>query len=132
MEDGRRKIWICLLVVLLAAVVIGVLYYYSEPKEQGSEGFLIKVGQYSAFESDDEMCIRDSNKPAGYSEEMMDEINADGGLTKSETGRAADDLPNIMFVQLESFFDPTEVEWLRFSEDPIPNLRKLFNEYSSG
>ena len=45
------------------------------------------------------------NKPAGYSEEMMDEINADGGLTKSETGRAADDLPNIMFVQLESFFD---------------------------
>ncbi len=53
MEDGRRKIWICLLVVLLAAVVIGVLYYYSEPKEQGSEGFLIKAGQYSAFESDD-------------------------------------------------------------------------------
>ena len=53
MEGGRRKIWICLLVVLLAAVVIGVLYYYSEPKEQGSEGFLIKAGQYSAFESDD-------------------------------------------------------------------------------
>ena len=35
-------------------------------------------------------------------------------------------------MQLESFFDPTEVEWLRFSEDPIPNLRKLFDEYSSG
>ena len=44
------------------------------------------------------------NKPAGYSEQTMDEINADGGtLTKSETGRAAEDLPNIMFVQLESF-----------------------------
>ena len=41
-------------------------------------------------------------------------------------GGRRSELPNIMFVQLESFFDPTEVEWLRFSEDPIPNLRKLF------
>lgn len=72
------------------------------------------------------------NKPAGYSEETMDEIGGSGELTKCETGRAADELPNIMFVQLESFFDPTEVEWLRFSEDPIPNLRKLFSEYSTG
>lgn len=51
MEDGRRKIWICLLVVVLAAVVIGVLYYYSAPQEQGSEGFLIRAGQHSASES---------------------------------------------------------------------------------
>lgn len=29
-------------------------------------------------------------------------------------------------------FDPTEVEWLQFSEDPIPNLRKMFQNYSSG
>ena len=72
------------------------------------------------------------NEPAGYSEETMVQISGDGEITKNETGRASDDLPNIMFVQLESFFDPTEVEWLRFSEDPIPNLRKLFSEYSSG
>lgn len=62
----------------------------------------------------------------------MAEISNNGAITKSETGRSEDELPNIMFVQLESFFDPTEVEWLRFSEDPIPNLRKLFNEYSTG
>lgn len=72
------------------------------------------------------------NKPGGYSEETMAGISGDGQLTKSETGRSAEELPNIVFVQLESFFDPTEVEWLRFSEDPIPNLRKLFNEYSTG
>ncbi len=71
-------------------------------------------------------------EPSGYSQETMDEISNDGELTKSETGRSADELPNIVVVQLESFFDPTEVEWLRFSEDPIPNLRKLFDEYSSG
>ncbi len=72
------------------------------------------------------------NEPAGYSEEMMAEISNNGEITKSETGRSEEELPNIMFVQLESFFDPTEVEWLRFSEDPIPNLRKLFSEYSTG
>ena len=72
------------------------------------------------------------NKPGGYSEETMAGISGDGQLTKSETGRSAEELPNIVFVQLEFFFDPTEVEWLRFSEDPIPNLRKLFNEYSTG
>lgn len=72
------------------------------------------------------------NEPSGYSEEAMAEISNNGEITKSETGRSEEELPNIMFVQLESFFDPTEVEWLRFSEDPIPNLRKLFSEYSSG
>ena len=72
------------------------------------------------------------NEPSGYSEETMAEISNNGEITKSETGRSEDELPNIIFVQLESFFDPTEVEWLRFSEDPIPNLRKLFSEYSTG
>ena len=72
------------------------------------------------------------NEPAGYSEETMDKISDNGEITKASTGRSDEELPNVMFVQLESFFDPTEVEWLRFSEDPIPNLRKLFNEYSSG
>lgn len=72
------------------------------------------------------------SKPSGYSEETMMEISNDREITKNETGRSEEQLPNIMFVQLESFFDPTEVEWLQFSEDPIPNLRKMFNEYSSG
>ncbi len=53
-------------------------------------------------------------------------------FSKSSTGLEEGEMPNIMFVQLESFFDPTEVEWLQFSEDPIPNLRKMFQNYSSG
>ncbi len=43
MDDGRKKIWICLLAVVLAAVVIGILYYFSTPAEHGSEGFLIRA-----------------------------------------------------------------------------------------
>ena len=40
--------------------------------------------------------------------------------------------PNIIYVQLESFFDPTLVKGLSFSEDPIPNFRRLKREYTSG
>lgn len=43
MDDGKKKVWICLLVVVLAAVVIGVLYYFSAPSESGGEGFLIRA-----------------------------------------------------------------------------------------
>ena len=72
------------------------------------------------------------SEPAGYSKETMEAINKDGALNVSETSLSDEDKPNILFVQLESYFDPTEVEWLQFSEDPIPNLRKLYSEYSSG
>ncbi len=72
------------------------------------------------------------SEPAGYSEETMNQITNNGTLSESSSGLAEDEMPNIIFVQLESFFDPTEVEWLQFSEDPIPNLRKMFQNYSSG
>lgn len=72
------------------------------------------------------------SEPVGYSEETMNEITNNGALNVSETGRSEEELPNIIFVQLETFVDPTEIEWLQFSEDPIPNLRKLFDEYSNG
>lgn len=44
----------------------------------------------------------------------------------------AEKRPNILFLQLESFFDPTLVNYLNISEDPIPTFRKLMKEYSSG
>ncbi|MDD2979017.1 MAG: LTA synthase family protein [Hespellia sp.] len=72
------------------------------------------------------------SQPAGYSEEAIAELNHDGALNESSSDIAKEDLPNIMFVQLESYFDPTEVEWLQFSKDPIPNMRALSNDYSSG
>ena len=41
-------------------------------------------------------------------------------------------MPNIVVVQLESFFDATDVRWLKFSEDPLPNWHALSKEYTSG
>ncbi len=65
------------------------------------------------------------NKPYGYSEECIEELTD----WKEEV---PENLPNIIFVQLESFFDPLTVEYLKCSEDPIPYFRSLMKNYSSG
>lgn len=60
--------------------------------------------------------------------------------TENETGRNpygnrkndGETRPNIIFLQLESFFDPYEVIGLELSEDPIPFYRELLEDYSSG
>lgn len=44
----------------------------------------------------------------------------------------ATEYPNIIFLQLESFFDPTYIEGASFSKDPVPNFRKLKESCSSG
>ena len=40
--------------------------------------------------------------------------------------------PNIVMLQLESFYDPTLDKRLSFSADPVPNFRKLEDQCSSG
>lgn len=70
------------------------------------------------------------NEPMGYSEELMQEIQESEGEIKATKEKNLD--VNILFLQLETFIDPTEVNFLEFSEDPIPNFRKLMKEYSSG
>lgn len=40
--------------------------------------------------------------------------------------------PNVIMIMSESFFDPTVLEGVNFSQDPIPNVRKLMNNYTSG
>lgn len=69
------------------------------------------------------------DKPWNYSEELVRGIVAEGG--DSADGKR-DDLPNVIIVQLESFFDPEAVNYLEFSEDPLPNWHALSEEYTSG
>ena len=67
--------------------------------------------------------------PRDYSEEEIARIEkTEEDLPETKT----EDLPNIIFVQLESFFDPTLVNYLDISEDPIPTFRSLMEEYTSG
>lgn len=63
-----------------------------------------------------------------------------GSLSDDDTGRmpengirtASVDKPNIIFLQLESFYDPMNVENLVFDKDPLPVYRSLMNECMSG
>lgn len=69
------------------------------------------------------------NCPPEYSQSSVQAImREEDRLTQTDT----DDLPNIIFLQLESFFDPYMVNYLKLSEDPIPNFRRMMKEYSSG
>ena len=67
--------------------------------------------------------------PRDYSEgEIKRNENTEKNLPETKDG----DHPNIIFLQLESFFDPKMVDYLEMSEDPIPVFRKLMKEYTSG
>lgn len=71
---------------------------------------------------------RGMSKPDGYSEESV-------ALAQKESKKdttSNKDHPNIIVVLLESFIDPTEVNYLNFSKDPIPVFRSLTEKYSSG
>lgn len=67
--------------------------------------------------------------PRDYSEGEIKRIeNTEKNLPETKAGAH----PNIIFLQLESFFDPELVDYLEMSEDPIPVFRKLMKEYTSG
>jgi phosphoglycerol transferase MdoB-like AlkP superfamily enzyme len=79
------------------------------------------------------------DKPKGYSEEMIKgvftggELGTDGIYTpgKDDTEKPKQK-PNIIFLQLESFIDPTIAKNVEYSKDPIPYYRTLLKKYSSG
>ncbi len=70
------------------------------------------------------------DRPPRYTEEDIATIGKKSDLL--EASFDAEEKPNIILVQLESFFDPYEVEFLQMSEDPIPKFRKLSKKFSSG
>ena len=72
------------------------------------------------------------SEPNGYTKKKMAKINKNGELNKSTTSRSSDELPNIIVVQLESYFDVANAEFFTTSEDSCPNLHNLYQNYSSG
>ena len=92
------------------------------------------------------------DKPDNYSEAAINNIfkdekqrttlsNASSSTTvvdnnsnnnTADAGTTSEKKPNIIFLQLESFFDITNATDLQFSEDPIPFYRSLMEKYSSG
>lgn len=68
-------------------------------------------------------------KPEDYSEESMAQIKdsiKDTGTDEPEVK------PDIVMIQLESFFDICDVKGVSFSRDPLSNFHRLQKEYSNG
>ena len=62
-------------------------------------------------------------------------LTGEGGAAKkqrSEYKSPSDVKPNIIMIQLESFFDPSYMKGYHFSEDPIPNFHAIQALYASG
>ena len=73
------------------------------------------------------------SQPHGYSRETIATIRDDANLMEVSMDEDMKAIkPNIIVIQLESFFDVSEVEFLETSEDPLPNFRRLSEEFSSG
>lgn len=75
---------------------------------------------------------RGVDKPADYSEEsinnIVEKITPDSGEDKFALGVQ----PNIIYVQLESFFDVNYLKDVVYSQDPMPNYRQLKRNNPSG
>ena len=69
------------------------------------------------------------SKPDDYSKEAVMEIKAE----LDEVGvKGKRKKPNIIIIQLESFFDPNGLKGLTMSDNPVPNFTKFKEEYPSG
>ena len=76
---------------------------------------------------------RGVNRPDDYGSEEMDEIlNQIYGDNGEEGTDEEPKKPNVVFVQLESFFDVKYIQELTYSEDPVPNFTALKEQYPSG
>lgn len=72
---------------------------------------------------------RGIDRPEDYSARRMHAI-ADEILKAEEKG--CSDMPNIVYLQMESFFDVNRLEGVEFEEDPVPFFRFLKAKYPSG
>lgn len=74
------------------------------------------------------------SKPSDYSAEVMEQLTENYEVqTESEEGVTYySHKPNIVIVQLESFFNVNRLKDVKFSSNPLPNLTKIMEEYPSG
>ncbi len=75
------------------------------------------------------------DKPAGYSKKAVQEIAnriQDQASEKQPVKKGDVKNPNIVFIMSEAFWDPTKLENVTYSKDPLPVTRELMKKYSSG
>lgn len=82
------------------------------------------------IQDDTEKKLHDTTGEAAEPKDTEKPAEATGSAVN--VAMSDEDMPNILFLQLESFFDITALDGLKLSEDPIPTFRKCMEQYSSG
>ncbi|MDO4356502.1 MAG: LTA synthase family protein [Clostridia bacterium] len=72
------------------------------------------------------------DRPEDYSEQAIEEIQEQIESVSSDANQLFLIHPNVVYVQLESLFDPKHIEGLELKEDPLPTFTQLKNDYPSG
>ena len=71
------------------------------------------------------------DKPDNYNEDTIKEINETASAAL-ESDNTKERHPNIIFLQMESFFDPNNIKDFYYSRNPIPNFTKMKEEGMNG
>lgn len=99
---------------------------WNQNENYASNGFVL------GFISNLDTTVMEKSK--NYSKENMLQIAND--IKKQYSGNIGNqkkkEKPNIIFVMSESFWDPTKVTNLSFSEDPVPNLHHYIENFPGG
>ncbi|WP_270171140.1 sulfatase-like hydrolase/transferase [Paenibacillus sp. SYP-B4298] len=76
----------------------------------------------------------DVQQPGGYTKGNVQSISIPPGQTGQQAGRSAQPVqaPNIIIVMSEAFWDPTRLEHVQFSRDPLPFFHELSRQATSG
>lgn len=130
-QHGYRKIIFSILCCLTLGVAIIVLHRSSNSVQALSTHYTNISEAYENYGF--AYCFANSildtgiKKPEDYSKQSVKKITK---ALKDE--KNTDKRPNIIFIQLESFFDVGYEKNLQFSEDPLPVFHSLQKKYSSG
>lgn len=130
-QHGYRKIIFSILCCLTLGVAIIVLHRSSNSVQALSTHYTNISEAYENYGF--AYCFANSildtgiKKPEDYSQQSVKKITK---ALKDE--KNTDKRPNIIFIQLESFFDVGYEKNLQFSEDPLPVFHSLQKKYSSG
>lgn len=138
---SRKRIKGWLNIIVAVCIIIGMSIYIPQSKKDGA---LTRIAWNTAMSYEKNgtlFSFVDSYigyiriPPKGYNRENITKIreevdNRERNDKRSLTNKG--DYPNIVFVQLEAFMDPTKIQGVKFSQDPMPNFRRLMKNNTSG
>ena len=129
-----------MLLELVLLVAFGIFAYVGVGKGQLISKFDNPINGYKDYGVAYGFCVTaldtGIDRPINYSRDRVNKLKNKMAdlLSEEEAEENAEDSrePNIIFIQLESFFDLSQVKNLDISEDPIPFFHQLQENTTSG